>query len=149
MHLALELNGREHGVNTRTSEHLGTWIATVTLLLGLAAWSVPAAAASLIGTVLLLAVGALLLVVGTVNLRQALRLDGRDVGPTLLTTLLPAGLGGLLLFLGTAEHAGGVAVRGLGALAAVSGVLLLVPPPRPLVTTANRLGRRHRATAAR
>lgn len=127
---------------------IGTWVAATTLLVGLVAVSLPGDAAGLIGSVVLVAAGVALVLVGVANLRWALRLDGRDLGPAVAGTLAPAATGGVLIALGFHDAAALFALRGLGVVTACIGLALLVPPPAPVANVLSRASGRSRRHAA-
>ncbi len=124
------------------SDGIGTWVAATTLLAGVVASSLPAGPARFLGTVQLIGVGLALVAVGLVNLRAALALDGRDLGPTILSTLLPAAAGGLLVAVGTVGPAAELTARSLGVVTALVGLALLVPPPQNAIVFSRASGRR-------
>jgi hypothetical protein len=138
-------------VERNDSDGIGTWVAATTLLAGVVASSLPAGPARALGTVQLIGVGLGLVAVGLVNLRAALALDGRDLGPTILSTLLPAAAGGLLVALGTVGPAAELTARSLGVVTAIVGLGLLVPPPQTVAIVFSRASgrRRFRRSAVR
>jgi hypothetical protein len=138
-------------VEHNDSDGIGTWVAATTLLAGVVALSLPAGPARVLGTVQLIGVGLGLVAVGVVNLRAALARDGRDFGPTLLSTLLPAAAGCLLVALGTVGPAAEITARSLGVVTAIVGFALLVPPPETSSTAFSRASgrRRFRRSAVR
>lgn len=131
-------------MDDRAGNAIGTWAAATTLLLGLAACSLPVDAAQLVGSVVLVGAGLAAILIGIVNLRWALRLDGHDAGPAVLGTAIPALGGGLLVFLGFHETAALLALRALGVLTAGLGLALLVPPPAPVADALSRASGRRR-----
>lgn len=131
-------------MDDRTGDSIGTWAAATTLLLGLVACSLPADAARLVGRAVLIGAGIGTILVGIVNLRWALRLDGHDAGPAVLGTAIPALGGSLLVFCGFHETAALVALRALGVLTAGLGLALLVPPPGPVADALSRASGRRR-----
>jgi hypothetical protein len=134
----------------RNGDVIGTWASATILLAGVVASSLPAEAARLLGMGLLASVGVFLVATGLVNLRAALARDGRDLGPILLSTLLPIMSGVVVAVLGTSAPVAEIAARGAGVLTALLGLALLLPPTAPTIVFSRASGRRRiRRTAVR
>ncbi|MCW5891281.1 MAG: hypothetical protein KIT14_12110 [bacterium] len=131
-------------MNQRSGDAIGTWAAATTLLLGLMACSLPPGAARLVGSGVLVAGGVAGVLVGLVNVRWALRLEGHDLYPAILGTLVPAVAGVALLALAWGDAAPLLALRGLGVVVAGVGLALLLPPPAPVADALSRASGRRR-----